>query len=225
MRRGGTARFLPLLLVLVAGCNSGTDDPGSTTGTVVDTSAPTTIEAPTTLGAESTTTTQPVDPTAMVSDGLAASSSNYRFSSVVLVGEDTLTTITGVVDGTSVAAEIATGTGVVSYVRTPDGEWVTGPDGEWGALEGEAPVSAPLATLADPTDLSLESGDLAGGVVTGRLGPAAGMAQGVPFSLTIENGLVTEIRYQVESSAGPAQVITTLSDIGAAGTVSAPEGV
>jgi hypothetical protein len=82
-----------------------------------------------------------------------------------------------------------------------------------------------LATLADPTDLSLESGDLAGGVVTGRVGPAAGAAQGVPFSLTIENGLVTEIRYQVESSAGPAQVITTLSDIGAAGTVSAPEGV
>jgi hypothetical protein len=213
------------LLVLVAGCTSAADDPGSTAGTVVGTSAPTTIQAPTTLPAESTTTTVPVDPTAMVSDGLAASSSNYRFSSVVLVGEDTLTTITGVVDGTSVAAEIATGTGVVSYVRTPDGEWVTGPDGEWGALEGEAPVSAPLATLSDSTDLSLESGDLAGGVVTGRLGPAAGTAQGVPFSLTIENGLVTEIRYQVESSAGPAQVITTLTDIGAAGTVSAPEGV
>jgi hypothetical protein len=213
------------LLVLVVGCNSAADDPGSTVGTVAGTGAPTTIQAPTTLPAEPATTTVPVDPTAMVADGLTASSSNYRFSSVVLVGEDTLTTITGVVDGTSVAAEIATGTGVVSYVRTPDGEWVTGPDGEWGALEGESPVAAPLATLADPTDLVLESGDLAGGVVTGRLGPAAGTAQGVPFSLTIENGLVTEIRYQVESSAGPAQVITTLSDIGAAGTVSAPEGV
>jgi hypothetical protein len=37
--------------------------------------------------------------------------------------------------------------------------------------------------------------------------------------------LITEIRYQVESSAGPAQVVTTLSDVGSAGSVSAPEGV
>jgi hypothetical protein len=161
----------------------------------------------------------------MLDQGLAASSSNYRFSSVVLVGEQTLTSIAGVVDGTSVAAEITTGTGVLSYVRTPDGEWVTGADGEWAALEGEAPVSPPLAALADPVDLTLESGDEARGVVTGRLGPAAGPAEGVPFSLIIEGGVVTEIQYQVESSAGPAQVITTLSDIGSAGTVSAPEGV
>jgi hypothetical protein len=113
----------------------------------------------------------------------------------------------------------------LSYVRTPDGEWVTGADGEWAALEGEAPVSPPLAALADPAEVALESGDTARGVVTGRLGPAAGPARGVPFSLTIDGGLITEIRYQVESSAGPAQVVTTLSDVGSAGSVSAPEGV
>jgi hypothetical protein len=159
----------------------------------------------------------------VVGESLVASGSNYRFSSVVLVGEETLTSITGVVDGTSVGAEITTGTGVVSYVRTPEGEWVTEADGTWAPLEGEAPVSAPLAILADSSDLTLETGDSVRSMFTGRLGPAAGPAQGVPFSLTIENGLVTEIRYQVESSAGPAQVITTLTEIGAAGTVSAPD--
>ena len=222
--RGGAIWFLPVLLLLAASCTSGEADRGSTTSTVAGAGGPT-AGSSTTLLPETTTTTAAADPLAMLDQGLAASSSNYRFSSVVLVGEQILTSIAGVVDGTSVAAEITTGTGVLSYVRTPEGEWVTGADGEWAALEGEAPVSPPLAALADPAEVTLESGDSTRGVVTGRLGPAAGLAVGVPFSLTIEGGMVTEIRYQVESSAGPAQVVTTLSDVGSAGSVSAPEGV
>jgi hypothetical protein len=62
-------------------------------------------------------------------------------------------------------------------------------------------------------------------VFTGLLGPAAGPAQGIPFSLTVEGGVVSEVRYQVDTGGEIAQVITTLSDIGAAGTVSKPEGV
>lgn len=221
--RGGAIWFLPVLL-FVAACASGDADRGSTTSTVTGVSAPTTASSTTRLPG-TTTTTAAIDASAMLDQGLAATSSNYRFSSVVAVGEQTLTSIAGVVDGTSVAAEITTGTGVLSYVRTPDGEWVTGADGEWAALEGEAPVAPPLAGLADPVEVALESGDGAGGVITGRLGPAAGPAEGVPFSLTIDGGVITEIRYQVESTAGPAQVVTTLSDVGSAGSVSAPEGV
>lgn len=220
-------RVLPVLaIVLVVACTGEpVDETSSSPATAPATSAPTMSEAGTTTTTDATTTTQPADAVSLVGDSLAATSANYRFSSVVLVGEQTLTTITGNVDGGSVAAEISTGSGAVSYVRTPDGEWVTGADGEWVPLEGEPPVSPPLAALVDANDLRLESGDATGGVLTGLLGPAAGPAQGVPFSLTIQNGLVTEIRYQVESSAGPAQVITTLTDIGVAGTVSAPEGV
>jgi hypothetical protein len=160
-----------------------------------------------------------------VTESLATSSSNYRFTSVVLVGEQTLTTISGIVDANSVAAEIATGSTEVSYIRTPDGEWVTTADGEWVALEGEPPVAPPLAALVDAGDLVLASGDGTQGVFTGVLGPAAGPAQGIPFSLTVENGFVSEIRYQVDTGGEMAQVITTLSDIGAAGTISPPEGV
>jgi hypothetical protein len=184
----------------------------------------TTAVAPTTTSTI-VTTTEPIDPARVVADGLAASSANYRFSSVVLVGEETLTSIMGVVDGEAVSAQIATGTSEVSYVRTPEGEWVTGADGEWVELEGEPPVGAPLAALSDAGDFVLESGDASQAVITGVLGPAAGSAQGIPFTLTVEGGQVTEIRYEVDTGGEIAQVVTTLSEFGSAGTVAKPEGV
>jgi len=214
-------------LLLLAGCAT---DGGAGSTTNVTAASTTTSSTSTTSTLPSTTvaptqTTLPLDAVAVVTDSLAASSANYRFTSVVLVGERTLTTMTGVVDGSSVAAEIVTGTSEVAYVRTADGEWATGPDGEWVELEGTPPVEAPLAGLTDATDLVLESGDAEQGVFTGALGPAAGDAAGLAFTLTLEDGLVTEIRYQVDTGGELAQVITTLSDFGSAGTVSRPEGV
>jgi hypothetical protein len=172
-----------------------------------------------------TTITGPIDVAAVFTESLAASSANYRFASVVLIGEQTLTIIEGVVDGTSVAAEIVTGSSAVSYVRTPDGQWITGSDGEWVELEGEPPTAPPLTLLADAGGLTLQTGDGNNGVFAGQLGPAAGTAQGIAFSITIENGLITEIRYQVDTGGDIAQVITTFSDIGGAGLVSVPEDV
>ncbi len=224
-RGGPGTRALAALFALIAACASNTGVDSTTTTALVESTITTATVAATTTTTAETTTTVPIDPVAVVSESLATSSSNYRFTSVVLVGEQTLTTISGSVDGNSVAAEIATGSTEVSYVRTPDGEWVTTADGEWVALEGEPPVAPPLAALVDAGDLVLESGDGTQGVFTGLLGPAAGPAQGIPFSLTIENGVVTEIRYQVDTGGELAQVITTLSDIGAAGTVSPPESV
>jgi hypothetical protein len=161
----------------------------------------------------------------MLGDGLSATNENYRFSSVVLVGEDTLTTIEGVVDGQTVAAEISTGTGSVSYVRTADGEWVTDSDGAWVDLDGEPPVSAPLSALTDAANLVVVSSDGMSGLFTGTLGPSSGGAEGLPFSVTIEQGLISEIRYQVDNGGQTAQVITTFTDVGSAGSVNPPAGV
>ena len=208
---------------MVAGC-TGEADPVPTSAAVTSSTASTTstTTAATTTTSAVTTTANPV---VTVGESLAASSANYRFTSLILVGEQTLTTIEGVVDGNSVAAAIGTGSGEVSYIRTADGEWVTGADGEWVALEGEPPVAPPLGALVDAGDLALVSGNGTTGVFTGVLGPAAGAAQGLPFTLTVEAGLVTEIRYEVDTGGELAQVITTLSEIGSAGSVSAPEGV
>jgi hypothetical protein len=174
-----------------------------------------------------TTTTGPaVDAAAVLAESVAASSANYRFSSIVSVGEQTVTDISGIVDGGSVSAQITTGDRSISYIRTPAGEWVAEADGAWVPLEGEAPPAAPpLAALADSTDVSLQSGDGVSGVLSGILGPAAGPAQGLPFTLTVSNGLVSGISYQVETQAGPAIVTTTLSDIGQAGAVAPPPAV
>lgn len=225
-RRGGARPgFLPVLLLVVAGCTGEADSvPATASVTSSTTSTTSTTVVATTTVVEATTTVL-VDPMATVSESLAASAANYRFASLILVGEQTLTTIEGVVDGNSVAAAIGTGSGEVSYIRTPDGEWVTGSDGEWVALEGEPPVAPPLAALVDAGDLALVSGNGTTGVFTGVLGPAAGAAQGLPFTLTVEAGLVTEIRYEVDTGGELAQVITTLTEIGSAGSVSAPEGI
>lgn len=222
--RGGPIPWALPVILIVAACTGGTQVQPSTTSVAIatsSTSAPVTTSS--TVG--TATTTAPLDPVAVVGESLAASSANYRFTSVVLVGEQTLTTINGTVDGTSVSAEVTTGSSELSYIRTPDGEWVTGPDGDWVQLEGEPPVGPPLGALVDATNLVLESGDGGRGVFTGTLGPAAGDAEGVSFSLTVEGGLVSEIRYEVDTGGETAQVITTFSDIGAAGTVSPPEGV
>jgi hypothetical protein len=209
-------------LLLLAACTTGA---GETTTTTAPPSTTTTTApvAPTTTIV--TTTPASLDPNAVVADSLAASSANYRFASVVLVGEQTLTTMNGLVDGDSVSAEIATGTSEVSYIKTSEGEWVTGPDGDWVALEGEPPVGAPLDALTDVGGLVLESGNANQGVFTGVLGPAAGSAAGLAVTLTVQDGYVTEIRYEVDTGGEIGEVVTTLSDFGAAGTVSKPEGV
>jgi hypothetical protein len=157
---------------------------------------------------------------------VAASGANYRYASVVSLGEQPVTNITGIVDQGSVAAEITTADRTVSYIRTAAGEWVTAEDGSWVPLEGEIPPSTPpLNALSDSTELRLESGDAISGVLTGILGPAAGTAQGMPFRLTFTNGLVSEISYTVPTQAGDATVTTTLSDIGLAGVVAPPPGL
>jgi hypothetical protein len=219
--------IVPLLTVVVGACApaSGQDLPSSTVTTSSQGVATSSAQATTTTAPSSTTTTSQVDAATMLGDSLSATSQNYRFSSVVLVGEDTLTTIDGVVDGQEVAAEVSTGTGSVSYVRTTEGEWVTDSEGAWVALEGEPPVSAPLSALTDAGNLMVVSSDGVNGLFTGTLGPGSGEAEGLAFSVTIEQGLISEIRYQVENGGQTAQVITTFTEVGAAGSVSPPAGV
>jgi hypothetical protein len=196
----------------------------STTGAVVTTTslAPTTSStaAPSTLA--STSSTQAIDASAVFAEALAATSPNYRFQSVVTVADQTVTTIEGVVDGESVSASISAGTSEVAYVRTPEGEWVTGADDEWSVLEGEAPAGAPLSGLTDVTEITLESATSESLVIAATLGPAAGPAAGTRAAITMTGGLVTEIRYQAQSGADIAEVITTVTEAGSAGVVEAP---
>ncbi len=206
-------------MVVMAGCSD---------GAVTDSSAATTIGPTTTtnLAVSSTAavapTTQPVDVAAVFQEALAASSVNYRFESVVSVGDTQVTTIQGVVDGESVAAEIAAGSSAVSYIRTPEGEWVTGPDEEWSVLEGEAPVGPPLIGLSDATELTLDATGENSRTVLATLGPAAGPAAGARVSILIVGGLINQISYQAPWGADTASVVTSVSDVGAAGAVSPP---
>lgn len=213
-------RVLPVLLVLTGACSSGTV-PGSTTTT----RAPTTTTAPVVITTMTTrpVTTTTVDAAVVLGMSLEATSPNYRFESVFGVEGETLTTISGVVDGTSVAADINAGASQVSYVHTDEGEWITDADGTWVALDGEPPVAPPLSALADPSTLAIASGDTNTGEMTGVLGPAAGSATGIEFTVEIVDGLVSQIVYEADIGGATAVVTTSISDVGNAGGVSAPE--
>lgn len=229
MLTGGcvSRRILPFLLLAVTACASGAG-PVSTTATIpgitTTSSAPASIES-TASTEPATTTTQAIDAATVVRDGIEASSSNYRFMSTVMIEDETITTIDGVVDNGSVSATIATGAQEVSYVRTSEGEWVTDAGGDWVDLEGEPPVTPPLGSLDDPRSLEVTANDGDIVVITGVLGPVAGEAEGVEFAITIADGLVSEISYQANSDGQTAVVTTRLSDVGAAGAVSPPDGV
>lgn len=196
----------------------------SATGAAVTTTNPTppSTSTTTTTTTAPTSTTQAIDVGAVFAEALAATSPNYRFQSVVTVADQTVTTIQGVVDGESVAASITAGTSEVAYVRTPEGEWVTGPDDEWSVLEGEAPAGAPLSGLTDVTELTLESAVGESMVIVATLGPAAGPAAGTRAAITMTGGLVTEIRYQAQFGADIAEVVTIVTEAGSAGVVEAP---
>lgn len=168
-----------------------------------------------------TTTTEPVDPGAVLASAYDATAGNYQFLSVVVVDGETLTTVSGIVDGNSVAASIQAGTTQVDYVRTPAGEWVTDQSGAWVPLQGEAPATVPLALLVEATDLALEEQNEGRLVLGATLGPGS-RAAGLRVSVVIQGGVVTEIRYRAETEGVVADVTTTVSHIGVAGTVAAP---
>ena len=220
----GRARLrwaLPVLLVLASACSPGSGSEGSTTSTAPATSTTTTIVVTTTLPPSTTATT--IDAAAVLGMSLESTSPNYRFESVFEAGGQALTTITGVVDGTSVAADISTGSSKVSYVHTDAGEWITDADGTWIVLEGDPPVAPPLTALADPTTLLVTSGDAENGVVEGVLGPSAGSAAGLAFTVELVDGLVTKIVYEADIGGETAVVTTSITDVGQAGEVSPPE--
>lgn len=207
------SHLLPLLLV-VAACSA----EGAVSSTA--SGADTTPKDTTTTAPAATTTLVPED---VFRNGLAASSSNYRFESTVAVGDQVITSITGVVDDDSIAADITAGDTVVSYVRTSEGEWLTDTEGEWVEVDGEPPAAPPLALLADASSFEEVAGEQGTTTLTGTMGEAAGAAAGIPFTVTVTSGLITQIQYQAETEGGTAVVTTTFTEIGTAGGVTPPE--
>jgi hypothetical protein len=205
-----------LSLVVIAACGLGqpaaTSPPATSPGeAVVTTDRPAPI---------STTTAS--DPRELVARAVAATAPNYRFASTMVAEGVEVTSITGTVDGPSMAATIKTGTSAIEYVITPEGEWATGEEGDLVPIEGEPPAVAPLAALMELQEVVVAS--MAGDQVTVNaiLGPSAGPAAGLQVAITIAGEVISRIEYQAEVAGVLAEVVTVLTDVGSAGTVSPP---
>lgn len=232
-RTGGLGlRALPLVVALVVACGGSPDQADGTGAHPASTAATTTVpstttSAPTTVTTQATTTssTPAVDAVAAVQDGLAAAGSSYRFTSVVVIGDEVNTTITGVVDGTSFSSTIVTADAVVDYIKTGEGEWVRGADQQWVVLDEPSPAGDPLASLREPLAAEVVRAD--GSIleiVATYPGPVLGSdAAEAPVTLVIDNGVVRAIRYDVMVGGSPTRVDTELSDFGAVEPITAPE--
>jgi hypothetical protein len=160
-----------------------------------------------------------------VRDALAAAGSSYRFTSVVVIGDQVNTTITGVVDGTSFSSTIVTADATVDYIKTDEGEWVRGDDQQWVVLDEPSPVSDPLAPLRDPigAEVVRADGSILEIVATYPGSILGSEAAEAPVTLVIDGGLVRAIRYDVMVGGSPTRVDTELSDFGTVEPITAPE--
>ena len=179
----------------------------------------------------STVTTEPStpptttpDPERLVHDGVAALKDGYDFTATVTVGEEEAATTTGRWYQGSSILTVASGAASVEYLITPTGQWARTTSGEWSQVEGEAPVADPLAPLSDPTSTRLESWDGATATVS-AIYPAENLGQtGDPIeaSLTIVDGVLTELTYSFESDGVPVTVTTTFQPTADVTPITAP---
>jgi hypothetical protein len=86
----------------------------------------------------------------LLAGGLSATGSRYAFRSTVVIGDVTVTVITGTTYDGAVRASIESGNATVEYLRTADGAWTVGPEGDWIPVDGTVSVSDPLGALAEP---------------------------------------------------------------------------
>jgi hypothetical protein len=216
------SHLLPFLMLVAVAC-SGEDAAPVTSGADTTQPPPSSTTAPATVTTPVAPTTTTLGPGDVFTNGLTASIANYRFESTVAAGDQVITSISGVVDSDAISADISAGDRVVSYVRTGEGEWLTDSEGEWVEVEGQPPVAPPLGLLTDATSFEEVSVDQGTVVLAGTLGAAAGAAGGIPFTVTIIDGLISQIQYQAETGGETAVVTTTFTEIGTAGGITPPE--
>jgi hypothetical protein len=214
-RRRGTNRALPFAaalgaFTLIAGCSSDSDSAASTlppiasaASTSVASTAPTTV-AP---------TAPPIDGVAVLQEALAALSTSYHFTTVATVdGAEAVRADGDRLGDTSRLLLVSNGASA-NYIVTPEGAWALPEDGEWEALETPPATTDPIAALAAPAAVVVDSsaGDTVNLTVT-----VPGIALGIPESpdtpvqVVVVAGVVQQVSYTTTVNGAEATVVATL---------------
>ncbi|MDJ0961167.1 MAG: hypothetical protein QNJ88_10935 [Acidimicrobiia bacterium] len=203
---GLVVRALPILLLTTA-CSIGTDDVGVVPVTI-RTLPPVDVEAEL-AGLDS----DPVARAELIS-ALQATGRAYAYETTVMFDDSVMMMVTGTVAGTAEQLRVARGGSVVEYLRSADGHWVLGPGDRRLPVDRIAAGTAPLDGLVETTALVVGHDLLDSSILEAVY---AGGAVGVPevdevaVRLTIRNGLVSRVRYEVPVEGVTAQVVTVIS--------------
>lgn len=179
-----------------------------------DTPAATTADGGIATTAPATDGTTAPDATGDTSlaDAVTAVGTRYAFAATVTLDGAEVTRVEGVVfDGVG-AYEVTTGDATVDYVTSDEGQWARQPGGDWTALSEAAPLVDPLEPLTRPLDLRvLETAGTDALLEVTYDGTALGFSDGgeVVVTVTITDGVVSSISYDVSVGDGTATVIIT----------------
>lgn len=197
-------RWLPLVgaivAIVLAACGdatpAATTGPGDTTATSVSS------------GDDGGQTTGEVS----LDEAITAVGTRYAFAATVTLDGSEVTRVEGVVyDGVG-AYEVSSGGTTVDYVASDDGQWARQAGSEWTALAEAAPLIDPLDPLTRPLAVTvLETVGDDALVEATYDGATLGFATAgeVLVTVTITDGVVSVISYDVAVGGGIATVITT----------------
>lgn len=201
---GLLVRALPILL-LATGCSIGTTDVGV---------VPVTIRTLPPLDVEANLTEQPSDPRAELIAALSATQGSYGYETTVMIDGSVMMLVTGEVTGAVEESRVARGESVLEYRRTADGHWVLGPADQFLPIDRITTGTAPLDGLAGSAALNVDhDGDDDSVLQAVYSGGAIGVPEvdEVSVRVTIRNGMVSRVRYDVPVEGVTARVVTVIS--------------
>jgi hypothetical protein len=240
-RHGVAARLLrwgagPLAVVgLVAGCSSSEGATSTSVPAVTQVAGsapvPTAASTPASTSAPAGSAPEPTvvelaepDGPALLQQVFADASGGYHFVTTVTVGDAVALTAEGDRVGDGTRLSVVSNDATVDYVITPTGSWV-GQSGVWQELDEPAPVTDPLAALADPSAIRVSAFDASGATLIATYPASALSLPGdgsIDVTVEIDGTRLSALAYTAPDSDPPAQVRTVLTALTDTSPVTVP---
>jgi hypothetical protein len=207
------------LSMTVAACNSRSEptltDQSSTTAAAAATST-TTTAAPSTLPTAASSTEESVveDPYELLNAAVALLGPAYEFQTETTIDDVEVSIAAGrrVDDATEITFEQADTT--ILYRSIAERQWTQLPDGQWQELgAGDIPVD-PLAQINQPSDLEIIADTVGSITLRAVYDPATfsiDTGDDITATLTITDGELSDVDYQVDVSDSAARVHTSFA--------------
>jgi hypothetical protein len=207
------------MALVSSGCSDDSSNVAANNAAAETTQVTQSTLAPPVVGSTAPPTTiaaAPVDPVALLQQGLATLGTSYHFrSSVVVNGVETL-----VAEGDRMAdasrLSLTSGGATAAYIITPAGSWAQPEGGEWEQLDVPPATADPILALAAPSAVGVLADD--GTTVRLRVTvPAEALGVGTEGTADVEvvvtSGTITEVDYSTTVQDGVASVATTFGPV------------